>query len=95
MVHYSKHVTPEEKALLDDIQGIPYGTILDVELDGTGRATILANLTSSQKALVDLIRNGIVSFRVIKIFQGEPTTAETEGRTPHGNHACVETHKLT
>ena len=94
MVHYSVGVTPEEKALLDDIRGIGHGYLQEVELDGSGRATILADLTSSQKALVDLIRNGIASFRTIKIFNGNPAVAETVGRTPKGNYACVEMHKL-
>lgn len=94
MVNYSEYVTPEVKALLDDIRSIKHGSLSDVELDGTGRATILAELTSSQKALVDLINSGIVSFRTIKIFQGDPSMAEVASRTAKGNYACVETLKL-
>lgn len=93
MIKYT--LTVDEANLLDDISDIQYGELRDVEIDGDGRATIVRDLTSQQRELVELIRtNGIASFRTIKIILGQPTFAEVTGVTPRGNYPCVETHKL-
>lgn len=92
MITYQR-ITQAEANLLDDIQELGYGEILEVEIEA-GEAVVSYGLDPKTKALIDLIRNGVSHFKTIKIYDQKPAYAEVPGVTTKSGFKCIRTHKF-
>jgi len=78
MVKLKMKVTEDELKLVRAIEHVQFGELLEVEI-GDGRLDKEIEVSQRTSALLQTIRDGIQSFRTIKIEGSEPSYAEAYG----------------
>ena len=96
MITFRVEITKDEKLLVDAIQEVEYGELLDVELDGdSGQPPIAIDVARQTMCLLKLIQDdGVRFFHSIRIHQGQPTLAEVPGITQAGSFKCRKQHRF-
>ncbi len=69
-------VSIPEMRLIDAIETLGYGELVDVEIPDAQIGPCLKMLTEKQASLLDKIRNGHRHFDKIIVHQGEPTEVQ-------------------
>lgn len=79
MVKLKMKVTEDELKLVQAIEHVKFGELLEVEIND-GRLDKEIDVTQRTAKLLQTIREGIQSFRTIKIEGSEPSYAEAYGK---------------
>jgi len=88
------YIYPNELDLIQDIRWVNYGQIMDVEIPERGGQPTKFEVTGSELALLNLIREGHRFFRLIQVYQGEPAYVDLPMETPHSRLKSLVRRKL-
>jgi hypothetical protein len=91
MITYTTAVSQNELDLIDAMQRLRFGEILDVFVEDQPEG-LTARITEQQRALIQLIRSGAQEFDAIVVAEGNPITATASCQI--GRHRCRKKNKF-